>query len=94
MSFKAQLAGFGYGSSMTGEGWPDYVTLDNCGILSVEYETRTYYPVDVKALLELAEELEWRYEAAASPGELGYVNAGEMAECASRIREALGVEDA
>lgn len=94
MSFKAQLTGFGYGGSITGEGWPDYVMLDNGGILSVEYETRTYYPVDVKALLELAEELEWRYEAAASPGELGYVNAGEMAECASRIRDALGVEDA
>ena len=52
------------------------------------------HPVDRDALLALADELEWRYEAAASPGELGYVNAGEMAECASRIRDALGVGDA
>lgn len=53
-----------------------------------------YMGIDRESLLELADELEWRYEAAASPGELGYVNAGEMAECASRIRDALGAEDA
>ena len=58
MSFKAQLTGFGYGGSMTGEAWPDYVMLDNGGILSVEYETRTYYPVDRDALLALADEME------------------------------------
>ena len=60
----------------------------------LEKKSVELHPVDREALLALAEELEWRYEAAASPGELGYVNAGEMAECASRIRDALGVGDA
>ena len=60
----------------------------------LEKKSVELHPVDREALLALADELEWRYEAAASPGELGYVNAGEMAECASRIRDALGAEDA
>lgn len=70
-----------------GESWPFFVTLERGeGI-------RGYYRIDYEALLDLAEELEWRYDAAASPGELGYVNAGEIMECASRIRDALGVGD-
>ena len=91
MSFEAQLTGFGYGNSMTGEGWPDYVTLDNGGILSVEYETRTYYPVDRYALLALADELEedacWE---AQSPGVDNY--AWRLKDVCDRIREALGVK--
>lgn len=82
MSFEAQLTGFGYGGSMTGEGWPDYVMLDNGGILSVEYETRAYYPVDRDALLAIADRLE-----AMPPG---YTAKG-WGECiARRIREACG----
>lgn len=92
MSFEAQLTGFGYGSSMTGEGWPDYVTLDNGGILSVEYETRTYYPVDRHALLALADEMlstsiEISSVDSIRPLEAAYLIQGY----ARRIRDACGV---
>ena len=91
--FRTVVNGMTY-SNLDGKGGPDPVQVCNSAPSLDRYVGRTYRPVNVKALLELAEELEWRYEAAASPGELGYVNAGEMAECASRIRDALGMEDA
>lgn len=76
MSFESKLTVLGYAKGTTGEDWPDYVILDNGGIVSVEYEMRKYYPVDRDALLELADEIEDR------AGLVGY---------ARRIREACGV---
>lgn len=84
MSFEAQLTVFGYGSSMTGKGWPDYVMLDNGRILSVEYETRTYYPVDRDALLALAEEMDM------DAGRNAYIDDYFVNDYARRIREACG----
>lgn len=84
MSFEAQLTGFGYGGSMTGEGWPDYVTLDNGGILSIEYETRAYYPVDRDALLALAGVMQGQQYMREDARFLRWD------EAARRIREACG----
>lgn len=92
MSFRAQLTGFGYGGSMTGEGWPEYVMLDNGGILSVEYETLAYYPVDRDALLALADEIdEYADGGGARFGRV--VDRARAEGYARRIREALGVRD-
>lgn len=86
MSFVAQLTGFGYCNDLTGKGWPDYVTLNNGGILAVDYESRTYYPADVRALLALAD----RMEKMAGKG--ACLTHGGLEKAAEAIREALGVE--
>lgn len=91
MSFKAQLTGFGYGNSMTGEGWPGYVTLDNGGILSVEYETRTYYPVDRYALLTLVGDMEFYADYLITFSEIQPVAMRKsVLDMVKRIREACG----
>lgn len=88
MNFEAKLAGFVYRDGTSGDGWPDYVTVDNGGILLSEYDTRTYYPIDRDALLELAEVMQ--DDAAICPHE----DCREHIEVyVRRIREALGVQD-
>lgn len=52
---------------------------------------RTVRPVDRKALLALAEEMQGYADGAASGDGFPYVNAGYLWSCADRIREALGV---
>lgn len=92
MSFESKLTVFGYYKGTTGEYWPDYVILDNGGILSVEYETRKYYPVDRDALLKLADELDTcTVDRLNHLGEADRISGREYAR---RIREDLGVEDA
>ena len=82
MNFEAKLAGFVYRDGTNGEGWPDCVIVDNGGILLSEYDTRTYYPIDRRALLALADELE-----------IPMRDGGYSKRIAHRIQEALGVQD-
>ena len=89
--FKAHVVGFEY-SNIDGTGWPDSVELENGkpfmvdGDINDEYEQRTYYPVDVKALLALADEL-----SSMRPCEV--FDRRGAAEISRRIREALGASD-
>lgn len=89
MNFEAKLAGFVYLDGTNGEGWPDCVTVDNGGILLSEYDTRTYYPIDRGALLELADEIE--RDGAGSLDDDDWCKP-LLVEYAQRIREALGVD--
>lgn len=90
MNFEAKLAGFVYRDGTSGDGWPDYVTVDNGGILLSEYDTRTYYPIDRDALLKLADEIE--LDGAGSLDDDDWCKP-LLVEYAQRIREALGVTD-
>lgn len=55
-----------------------------------ELVTLKMSPVDLCALLELAEEMRSHADAAASADGYPYVNAGELWSYADRIREACG----
>lgn len=86
---KCRFASLGYLNNMDAEGWPDYVEIENDGnIVKGTYDTRDYYPVDIDALLALADEIETRgvdcYTVSAQ-----YV----LDEYAQRIREACGVSE-
>ena len=90
MNFEAKLAGFVYRDGTNGEGWPDYVTVDNGGILLCEYDTRTYYPIDRDALLKLADEME--IDGAGALDDDDWCKP-LLVEYAQRIRKALWVTD-
>lgn len=94
---KCRTAGCGYFNSIDGTGWPDYVMVENDGeVFKGTYDVREYFPVDIRALLALADEMEeFGNLPVKHPGirvlhnddfsrELGY---------ARRIREALGASE-
>lgn len=87
MNFEAKLAGFVYRDGTNGEGWPDCVTVDNGGILLSEYDTRTYYPIDRKALIELADDIDKQTDGSMFDA---WLEDGHY--IARRIREACGEE--
>lgn len=91
MNFEAKLAGFVYRDGTNGEGWPDCITVDNGGILLSEYDTRTYYPIDRKALIELERDI-MEDAADIEKLQLGIYGTCYLIGIAKRIREALGVE--
>lgn len=92
MNFEAKLAGFVYRDGTNGEGWPDCVTVDNGGILLSEYDTRTYYPIDRKALLEL-ERLIRRDMVDIDRLQLGIYGRSYLSWVAKVIRKALGEDN-
>ena len=86
---KCRTAGCGYFNSIDGTGWPDYVMVENDGeVLKGTYDVREYFPVNIKALLELADEMEVDgidcYTVSTQ-----YV----LDDYAQRIREACGVSE-
>ena len=56
---KCRTAGCGYFNSIDGTGWPDYVMVENDGeVLKGTYDVREYFPVNIRSLLALADEME------------------------------------
>ena len=86
---KCRTAGCGYFNSIDGEGWPDYVMVENDGeVFKGTYDVREYFPVNIMALLALADEMD-AYSGHFSTG---------LQECtvqawAVAIREALGASE-
>lgn len=86
---KCRTAGCGYFNSIDGTGWPDYVMVENDGeVLKGTYDVREYFPVNIRALLALADEME-------TDGIDCYTVSTQyvLDDYARRIREALGVSD-
>lgn len=86
---KCRTAGCGYFNSVDGTGWPDYVMVENDGeVLKGTYDVREYFPVNIRALLELADEME-------ADGTDCYTVSTQyvLDEYAQRIREACGVSE-
>lgn len=86
---KCRTAGCGYFNRIDGKGWPDYVMVENDGeVFKGTYDVREYFPVNIKALLELADEMEVDgidcYTVSTQ-----YV----LDDYARRIREACGVSE-
>ena len=92
--FKAVLNGMLYTHTIDGTGWPDAVSVCNNAAFPDEYEDRIYYPIDVKALLELADAMEEKADDwDVSQDDVPLVHAGYLTAYAERIRKALGVSD-
>ena len=86
---KCRTAGCGYFNSIDGEGWPDYVMVENDGeVFKGTYDVREYFPVNIKALLELADECEGASRAYADDGH--ELTSKQFANVARRIHEAIG----
>ena len=86
---KCRTAGCGYFNRIDGKGWPDYVMVENDGeVFKGTYDVREYFPVNIKALLELADEME-------ADGIDCYTVSTQyvLDEYAQRIREACGVSE-
>ena len=89
---KCRTAGCGYFNSIDGTGWPDYVMVENDGeVLKGTYDVREYFPVNIRALLALADEMDHPIRQAVWNQTSGVRREHIMAEYARRIREALGV---
>ena len=85
---ECRTVGCGYYNSIDGMGWPDYVMVENDGeVLKGTYDVREYFPVNIRALLALADEME-------TDGADCYTVSTQyvLDDYARRIREALGVE--
>ena len=86
---KCRTAGCGYFNSIDGTGWPDYVMVENDGeVLKGTYDVREYFPVNIRALLALADEME-------ADGIDCYTVSTQhvLDDYAQRIREACGVSE-
>lgn len=95
--FKAKVCGLEY-TNMDGTGWPYCVVVDNDGdVLKGTYDTRTYYPIDRKMLIELADLMEGStFEYAGDSEEIKQITefSNEIINGYARcIREALGLSD-
>lgn len=86
---KCRTAGCGYFNSIDGTGWPDYVMVENDGdVFKGTYDVREYFPVNIRALLALADEME-------TDGSDCYTVSTQyvLDDYAQRIREACGVSE-
>lgn len=84
--FRAVVSGMLYTHTIDGTGWPDAVSVCNNAAFPDEYKERNYYPVDVKALLVVADDMSRLARSAGYP----YVAKDHLSKYAGRIRKALG----
>lgn len=90
---KCRTAGCGYFNSIDGTGWPDYVMVENDGeVFKGTYDVREYFPVNIRALLALADEIK-SDTSRVDELQLGIYGSCYLSGIASRIRAALGVSE-